>query len=36
MGQLATAFYRALVVNEGGRGMDFSAMLPQFEKRGRP
>ena len=35
MGQLATALYREFVEKEGGRGMDFSAMLPRFEKRGR-
>ena len=35
MGQLATALYRQFVETEGGRGMDFSAMLPRFEKRGR-
>ncbi|HSF63401.1 MAG TPA: 3-hydroxyisobutyrate dehydrogenase [Paracoccaceae bacterium] len=35
MGQLATALYECFVESEGGRGMDFSAMLPRFEKRGR-
>lgn len=35
MGQLATALYRQFVEDEGGRGMDFSAMLPRFEGRGR-
>ena len=35
MGQLATALYESFVEAEGGRGMDFSAMLPRFEKRGR-
>ena len=35
MGQLAAALYRQFVEDEGGRGMDFSAMLPRFEKRGR-
>ncbi len=35
MGHLATQLYRAFVETEGGRGMDFSAMLPRFEKRGR-
>lgn len=35
MGQLAHALYRRFVEDEGGRGMDFSAMLPRFEKRGR-
>ncbi|WP_372838988.1 3-hydroxyisobutyrate dehydrogenase [Phaeovulum sp.] len=35
MGQLAAALYASFVEQEGGRGMDFSAMLPRFEKRGR-
>ena len=35
MGQLAAALYAGFVETEGGRGMDFSAMLPRFEKRGR-
>jgi 3-hydroxyisobutyrate dehydrogenase len=35
MGALATLLYTAFVENEGGRGMDFSAMLPRFENRGR-
>jgi 3-hydroxyisobutyrate dehydrogenase len=35
MGQLATDLYRRFVEDEGGRGMDFSAMLPRFEGRGR-
>ena len=35
MGQLAAALYASFVETEGGRGMDFSAMLPRFEKRGR-
>lgn len=35
MGQLAEALYAQFVENEGGKGMDFSAMLPRFEKRGR-
>ncbi len=35
MGQLATALYRQFVEDEGGRGMDFSAMLPRFEGKGR-
>ncbi|PKP70038.1 MAG: 3-hydroxyisobutyrate dehydrogenase [Alphaproteobacteria bacterium HGW-Alphaproteobacteria-4] len=35
MGQLAAALYTQFVETEGGRGMDFSAMLPRFEKRGR-
>ena len=35
MGQIATALYEQFVENEDGLGMDFSAMLPRFEKRGR-
>ena len=35
MGQLAAALYERFVETEGGKGMDFSAMLPRFEKRGR-
>ena len=35
MGQLATALYESFVEAEDGRGLDFSAMLPRFEKRGR-
>ena len=35
MGQAATALYEQFVDNEDGQGMDFSAMLPRFEKRGR-
>lgn len=35
MGQLAHDLYRRFVEDEGGRGMDFSAMLPRFERRGR-
>lgn len=35
MGQMAKALYEQFVENEGGLGMDFSAMLPRFEKRGR-
>ncbi len=35
MGQLAEALYAHFVENEGGLGMDFSAMLPRFEKRSR-
>ncbi|MDD8022371.1 MAG: 3-hydroxyisobutyrate dehydrogenase [Paracoccaceae bacterium] len=35
MGQLATALYTQFVEAENGRGMDFSAMLPRFEARGR-
>jgi 3-hydroxyisobutyrate dehydrogenase len=35
MGQAATALYARFVEDEDGKGMDFSAMLPRFEKRGR-
>lgn len=35
MGQMAAALYEKFVENENGLGMDFSAMLPWFEKRGR-
>lgn len=35
MGQLASALYEQFVEKEDGSGMDFSAMLPRFEKRGR-
>ena len=35
MGQAATDLYAQFVENEDGRGQDFSAMLPRFEKRGR-
>ncbi|MEE2810810.1 MAG: 3-hydroxyisobutyrate dehydrogenase [Pseudomonadota bacterium] len=35
MGQLAEALYTQFVDNEDGKGKDFSAMLPRFEKRGR-
>lgn len=35
MGQLATALYTAFVESEDGKGTDFSAMLPRFEKRNR-
>ena len=35
MGALARALYEQFVENEGGRGRDFSAMLPRFETRGR-
>ena len=35
LGQAATALYQAFVEDEDGLGMDFSAMLPRFEKRGR-
>lgn len=35
MGKAATELYTQFVENEDGLGMDFSAMLPRFEKRGR-
>ncbi|WIY24446.1 3-hydroxyisobutyrate dehydrogenase [Parasedimentitalea psychrophila] len=35
MGQLAQALYAQFVEDEDGQGMDFSAMLPRFEKRSR-
>ena len=35
MGQLAEALYTQFVESEGGKGMDFSAMLRRFEKRSR-
>jgi 3-hydroxyisobutyrate dehydrogenase len=35
MGQLAAELYHRFVEDEDGRGMDFSAMLPRFERRGR-
>ena len=35
MGQIATALYEQFVEAEDGKGMDFSAMLPRFEKRRR-
>ncbi|CUJ96280.1 3-hydroxyisobutyrate dehydrogenase [Shimia thalassica] len=35
MGQMARDLYALYVENEDGLGMDFSAMLPRFEKRGR-
>jgi len=35
MGQRAAELYTAFVEEEGGKGRDFSAMLPRFEKRGR-
>jgi 3-hydroxyisobutyrate dehydrogenase len=35
MGQLAAALYGTFVEEEGGKGRDFSAMLPRFEARGR-
>ena len=35
MGAMAYTQYAAFVEDEDGRGRDFSAMLPRFEKRGR-
>ncbi len=35
MGEMAQKLYAQFVENEDGTGMDFSAMLPRFEKRGR-
>ncbi|ACI59473.1 3-hydroxyisobutyrate dehydrogenase (plasmid) [Rhizobium leguminosarum bv. trifolii WSM2304] len=35
MGLLATGLYADFVETEGGKGTDFSAMLPRFEKRSR-
>lgn len=35
MGELAAALYARFVEEEDGKGMDFSAMLPRFEKRSR-
>lgn len=35
MGRLAADLYRRFVEEEGGKGTDFSAMLPRFERRGR-
>ncbi|MGB5865050.1 MAG: 3-hydroxyisobutyrate dehydrogenase [Sulfitobacter sp.] len=35
MGALARALYARFVEDEGGKGRDFSAMLPRFEARGR-
>lgn len=35
MGKAALDLYRQFVEHEGGKGTDFSAMLPRFEKRGR-
>ena len=35
MGQMARDLYAQFVENEDGNGMDFSAMLPRFEKRSR-
>jgi 3-hydroxyisobutyrate dehydrogenase len=36
MGRAARDLYAQFVENEDGRGKDFSAMLPRFEKRHRP
>ena len=36
MGAAAAELYRRFVEEEGGRGRDFSAMLPRFEARGFP
>ncbi|MBR2575584.1 MAG: 3-hydroxyisobutyrate dehydrogenase [Loktanella sp.] len=36
LGQAATMLYARFVETEDGRGRDFSAMLPRFEKRQRP
>jgi 3-hydroxyisobutyrate dehydrogenase len=35
MGQAAASLYEQFVEREDGKGMDFSAMLPRFEKRHR-
>ncbi len=35
MGRLAAELYETFVEDEDGRGRDFSAMLPRFEKRNR-
>ncbi|MBI6628983.1 3-hydroxyisobutyrate dehydrogenase [Pontibaca salina] len=35
IGKLAQRLYAQFVENEDGKGRDFSAMLPRFEKRGR-
>ena len=35
MGARAKELYEQFVNKEDGRGQDFSAMLPRFEKRGR-
>ncbi|WP_323010424.1 3-hydroxyisobutyrate dehydrogenase [Paracoccus sp. (in: a-proteobacteria)] len=35
MGELAAALYTRFVEQEGGKGQDFSAMLPRFESRHR-
>jgi len=36
MGALAQALYTQFVQDEDGSGRHFSAMLPRFERRGRP
>ena len=36
MGARAMALYAQFVEEEDGKGRDFSAMLPRFERRGRP
>ncbi|MDE0521432.1 MAG: 3-hydroxyisobutyrate dehydrogenase [Boseongicola sp.] len=36
IGACATGIYAAFVEDEGGRGKDFSAMLPRFAARNRP
>jgi 3-hydroxyisobutyrate dehydrogenase len=36
MGAMAQALYAQFVEDEDGSGKDFSAMLPRFEKNGRP
>ena len=36
MGMLAMELYARFVEEEDGKGKDFSAMLPRFEKRRRP
>ncbi len=35
MGKLALSLYKTFVEDEGGKGRDFSAMLPRFAERGR-
>ena len=35
MGALAATLYQNFVENEGGAALDFSAMLPFFEKKSR-
>lgn len=35
LGAMAAALYRQFVEEEDGEGLDFSAMLPRFESRGR-